>query len=323
MSKFTRNLCIGIALALNTATPASAQDAYPSKPIRILVGYPPGSATATAARNYSIKLTERLGQSVIIENRPGASGTLAAEAVARAAPDGYTLLAGTPSELALNRPAGMQLRYDPEKDLVPIALLYTTTPVLIASVASGHKTLRDFVEAAKAKPGIVSIASVNVYQQVLLSTFEKASGIKLNVVYYKGTALALTDVLGGQIDALVGYPAEMSPHVQSGRVRGLALIGPQRNPFIPDTPIIAEAGFAMPDLMTWGGFFAPAGTSAAIIEKINRETIASGESPELKAAIAKTGSDVRPLTSRAFKEFIDAEIAKWDRLVKDSGVKIQ
>jgi tripartite-type tricarboxylate transporter receptor subunit TctC len=129
--------------------------------------------------------------------------------------------------------------------------------------------------------------------------------------------------MGGQIDALVGYPAEMSPHVQAGRARALTLIGPRRNPFLPDTPLASEAGYRMPDLMTWGGFFVPAGTPAAIVERLNRETVATGESAELKAAIAKTGSELQPYTAREFRTLIEAEIAKWNRLVRESGVKVQ
>jgi tripartite-type tricarboxylate transporter receptor subunit TctC len=313
-----------IFCTLIAAVPAHAQtESYPSKTVRIVGGFPPGSATDVAARRVAQVLTARLGQSFIIENRPGASGSLAAEQVARAAPDGYTLYAGTISEIAINRPGGMKLRYDPEKDFAPTALLFTTSPVFLASNASGFRSLQDLANAAKAKPGAVSIGSVNAFTQVVVSLLERAAGVKLNLIYYKGTALAFNDVMASQVDSMVGYPAETMAAVSGGKANALAIVGAKRNAHMPETPTTGEAGFAMPNLVAWGAIFAPAGTPQSIVEKLNREIVAANGTPDIRAALARAGSSIEPYSVPEFSRFVADEIAKWDRLVKEFNIRLE
>lgn len=310
--------------ALIAATPAHAQaENYPSKPVRIIGGFAPGSATDVAARRVAQVLTARLGQSFIIENKPGAGAVIAAELAARAAPDGYTLYAGTISEMAISRPTGVKLRYDPEKDFVPTALLFTTSPVFLASNASGFRSAQDLVNAAKARPGTVTMASVNAFQQVVIALFERAAGVKLNVIYYKGTALAFNDVVAGQIDGMVGYPAESMAAVSNGKARALAIVGAKRNEHMPDTPTTAEVGVAMPNPVAWGAIFAPAGTPPSIVEKLNREIVAANSTPDIKVALAKAGSSIEPYSVSQFSHFFSDELTRWDRLVKEFNIRLE
>jgi tripartite-type tricarboxylate transporter receptor subunit TctC len=312
------------AFMLACATgPARADDRYPSKPVRIVVGFPPGSATDVAARRVAQKLTVTMGQAFFVENRPGASGSVAADITAKAPADGYTLFAGTTSEIAINRPIGMKVSYDAAKDFMPVALLFTSNAVLLASNESGFKSLKDLTAAARARPGTVSIAAVNAFQQVVVAAFERAANVKLNPIYYKGTALALNDVLAGQINGMVGYPAESLPNVSAGKARALAIVGAQRNPFMADVPTTTEAGLPVPDLVVWGAIFAPTGTPVAVVEQLNREIVAASNSPEIKSELAKTGSNYQPYSMVEFKGFVTNEIAKWDRVVKDTGIRIE
>ena len=311
------------AQMLPFAAHAQSTAGYPSKPVRIIVGFPPGSATDVAARRVAQQLTVQMGQSFVVENRPGASGSLAADTVARAAPDGYTLYAGTTSEIAINRPGGMKVRYDPEKDFIPTALLFTTNAVLLASNASGFNSAKDLVATAKAKPATVNIAAVNAFQQVVLSSFARSADVKLNIIYYKGTALAMNDLMGGQIDAMVGYPAESMAAVVSGKARALAIVGSKRNEFMTDTPTTSDIGIPVPELVVWGAVFAPTGTPMPIVEALNREIVAANNHPDIKAALAKAGSNSASYNLPQFQQFVTSEIAKWDRLVKESGIKLE
>jgi len=311
------------AILCTVGSLAHAQSgAYPSKPVRIVVGFPPGSATDVAARRVAVKLSASMGQSFVVENRPGASGNIAGEMVAKSMPDGYVLYAGTTSEMAINKPGGMKMRFDPAKDFMPIGLLFTTNPVLIASNASNLTSLRGLVDTAKAKPGQVSWATVNAFQQVVMASFQNAAAVNLNMVYYKGTALAMNDVVGGQVDGMVGYPAESVPQIEAGRVKALAIAGARRNPFLPSTPTLIELGYPGLDLVVWGGIFAPTGTPPAIVEQLNRGILAANGQSDIKEALAKTGSEVQLYSVSEFTGFINSEIDKWAKLIKSTGIRL-
>ncbi|RYX89601.1 MAG: tripartite tricarboxylate transporter substrate binding protein [Comamonadaceae bacterium] len=312
---------LGACLAAFALGAAAQADKYPSKPVRIIVAFPPGSATDVAARRVAAKLTNELGQSFFVENKPGAFGNIGGEMAAQAPKDGYTLFAGTTSEMAINKPGGMKMRFDPAKDFAPVALLFTSQPVLIASNASKFNTVADLVAAAKAKPGTVNWSQVNAFQQVVLATFERVASVNLNVVPYKGTALAMNDVLGGQIDGMVGYPAEAMVQVNAGKAKALALGGAKRNPFMPNTPTLNELGYPL-DLVVWGAVFAPTGTPTAIVEQLNRAIVAANRAPDIKEALAKTGSEVQLFSASEFTAFMNNEYVKWDKVVKDGNVKL-
>ncbi len=312
---------LGLCLAAISLGAAAQADKYPSKPVKIIIAFPPGSATDVAARRVAAKLTTDLGQSFFVENRPGAFGNIGGQAAAESPKDGYTLFAGTTSEMAINKPGGMKMRFDPAKDFLPVALLFTSQPVLIASNASKFNTVADLVAAAKAKPGTVNWSQVNAFQQVVLASFEKVAGVSLNVVPYKGTALAMNDVLGGQIDGMVGYPAEAMVQVNAGKARALALGGSRRNPFMPNTPTLGETGYPL-DLVVWGALFAPTGTPAAIVEQLNRAVLTANRQPDVKEALAKTGSEVQLYSVAEFTSFMNNEYTKWDKMVREGNVKL-
>lgn len=325
----SRSILAGLGLALLAVGPtASAQSskaiaAYPSKPVRIVVGFPPGSATDVAARRVAIKMGESLGATFIIENKAGASGSIAAAHSAKAEPDGYTLYAGTTSEIAINRPGGLKINYDPEKDFMPIGILFTTNPVLVSAKAFKGKTFEEMVAIAKANPETVNWATVNAFQQVVLGSVQRSAGIKFNEIPYRGTALAMADVVGNQVDGMVAYPAEASSNINAGRANALAIVGTKRNPFLPDTPTMGQLGYEDLDLIVWGGFFAPAGTPPAIVEKINKALLDANRQADVVDALAKTGSEVRLYSVKEFENFITSEIKLWERLVKETGVVLR
>jgi tripartite-type tricarboxylate transporter receptor subunit TctC len=312
----------GTLLAIGQSAWAEQAEGYPNKPVRIVFGFPAGSATDVAARRVAAKLSAELGQTFFVENRPGAGGSIGGEVASKAPADGYTLLAATTSEMAINKPAGMRVGFDPANDFIPIGLLFTSNPVLVASNASKLETVPDLVARAKARPGEVNWAVVNAFQQVFIASFQKAAGIKLNVVPYKGTALAMTDVVGGQVDGMVGYPAEAMAQTSVGRAKALGLGGAQRNTFMPKTPTLGEIGYADLDLVVWGGIFAPAGTPRPIIDKLNRAIRNANSTPDVREALAKTGSEVKLYNADEFAAFIGNEISRWDKLVRETGVKI-
>jgi tripartite-type tricarboxylate transporter receptor subunit TctC len=309
-------------LAIGQTALSQQADGYPSKPVRIVFGFPSGSATDVAARRVAAKLSAELGQPFHVENRPGAGGKIGGEFVARSRPDGYTLLAATISEMAINKPAGMRMNFDPATDFIPIGLLFTSNPVLVSSNASRLETVPDLVARAKARPGEVNWAVVNTFQEAFIASFEKAAGVKLNVVPHRGTAFAMTDVVGGQLDGMVGYPAEALVQTSAGRAKALGLGGVRRNPFMPDTPTLVELGYADMDLVAWGGIFAPAGTPRPIVDKLNRAIRNANATPDVREALARTGSEVKAYSADEFAAFIGNEISRWDKLVRETGVKI-
>lgn len=322
MKTFAMHALAVSLLVVGQAACAQQAESYPSKPVRIVFGFPAGSATDVAARRVAAKLSAELGQSFYVENRPGANGNIGGEAAVKARPDGYTLLAATVSEMAINKPAGIRMSYDPAKDFIPIGLLFTSNPVLVSSNASKLETVPELVARAKARPGEVNWAVVNAFQQVFIASFEKSAGVKLNVVPYKGTAFAMTDVVGGQLDGMVGYPAEAMSQTSVGRAKALGLSGTQRNAFMPNTPTLGELGYADMDLVAWGGIFAPAGTPRAIVDKLNRAIRNANATPDVREALAKTGSEVKLYSADEFAAFIGNEISRWDKLVRETGVKI-
>lgn len=313
---------VGSLLSSGQVALAQQADNYPSKPVRIVFGFPAGSSTDVAARRVAAKLSIELGQSFYIENRPGAGGNIGCEFVAKAPPDGYTLLAATVSEMAINKPTGMRMGFDPVKSFIPIGLLFMSNPVLVSSNASKLETLPELVARSKARPGEVSWATVNTFQQVFIASFQKAAGVKLNIVPYKGTAFAMNDVVGGQVDGMVGYPSEAMAQTSVGRAKALALAGTQRNAFMPATPTLLELGYAEMDLAAWGGIFAPAGTPRAIVDKVNRAIRNAMVTPDVRDAMAKTGSETKLYSPDEFATFVNKEISRWDKLVLESGVRV-
>ena len=299
----------------------SAQ-AYPTKPIRFIVGFPPGGATEFIARLVGQKLTQSMGQLVIIDNRPGAAGNLGIELAARAAPDGYTLLLVAPN-ITISPSLYKKLGYDTVKDFAPIARVAAVPMVIVTPGNLPAATLKEFIALAKAKPGGLNYASSGVGTSLHLAAelFKLQAGVNLVHIAYKGSSLAMNDVISGQVHALfIGIPAP-APHIKTGRLRGLAVIAPQRSPTLPDVPTAIEAGMPNLDVTTWYGIFAPAGTPRAIVNKLNSEINLAMQAADVKEKLAAQSTDAIVGTPEAFGAYVKKEIAKWSEVVHKAGIQ--
>lgn len=301
---------------------AQSGDTYPNKPIRFILPFPPGGGTDILGRIIAERLTQNMGQPVVMENRGGAGGNVGAEAAARSAPDGYTLVLVAPS-LAISPSLYAKLNYDPVKDLAPISLVGTVPNVLITHPSVPAQNLAEFIALAKTKPGGMNFGSGGSGTSNHLGgeLFNSVAGVKLVHVPYKGVNLAMNDVLGGQIQLVViGIPAAL-PHIKAGRLRALGVIAPQRAPTLPEVPTVAEAGLPNYEVTTWYGVLAPAGTPRAIIARLNTELGRVMHAPDLKERFAATGTEPRTSTPEEFADYIRQEIAKWGKVVRDAGLK--
>ena len=318
-----RRAFLAAALAL-FAGGASAQ-AWPSKPIRIVVPFTPGGSTDILARAIGQKLAESLGQQVIVENRPGAGGSIGAEAVARAAPDGYTLLMGHIGTLAVNPTLYPKLGYDPVKSFVPVAWVARVTNVLVVNPAVLARTVQELVKLAHDQPGRLRYGSGGNGSAAHLATeyFKLRTQTDIVHVPYKGTGPAVTDLLGGQIELMMtGAPAVMS-HVKAGKMRALAISSVQRIESLPELPTIAEAGVLGFEAIQWYGVVAPAGTPEPVIARLNAEVNRALATPELKARLVAEGAEAAPATPQAFGAFIAAEIERWRPVIQKAGLRAE
>jgi tripartite-type tricarboxylate transporter receptor subunit TctC len=300
---------------------AHAQESYPSKPVRFILPFPPGGPTDILGRLIAERLGAQLGQPVVTENRGGAGGNVGAEAAAKSAPDGYTIVLVAPS-LAISPTLYTKLNYDPVKDLAPITLVATVPNVVVTQVAH-PATLREFIAAAKAKPGVMNFGSggSGTSNHLAGELFNILAGTNLTHVPYKGVNLAMQDVMAGRIDLVViGVPAA-APHVKAGKLHALAVIAPQRLPALPDVPTVAEAGLPGFEVTTWYGILAPAGTPRPIIARLNAELVKAMHSPEMKERLAGIGTEPVTNTPEEFAAYIHAEIAKWGDVIRKANLR--
>jgi len=308
-------------LLVALAFPAWGQDAYPSRPVRFILPFPPGGPTDILGRLISERLTAQLGQPVVTENRGGAGGNVGAEAAAKSTPDGYTIVLVAPS-LAISPTLYAKLNYDPVKDLAPISLV-ATVPNVVVTQTTHPATLREFIAAAKAKPGGMNFGSggSGTSNHLAGELFNILTGATLTHVPYKGVNLAMQDVIAGRIDLVViGVPAA-APHVRSGKLRALAVIAPQRLPALPEVPTVAEAGLPGFEVTTWYGILAPAGTPRPIIARLNTELLKVMHSPEMKERLAGIGTDPVTSTPEEFAAYIQAEIGKWGDVIRKAKLR--
>jgi tripartite-type tricarboxylate transporter receptor subunit TctC len=315
-----------LAAAINCSAifPASSQ-IYPSRPIQVIVAYAAGGTGDIVARSISDRLGAVLGQSVVVENRAGASGSIGAHSVTTAAPDGYTLLVGQTGEIAVNQHWLKGLNYDPDKDLLPIALAAVVPLALVVPAKAPYSTLPEFLAALKAKPKM-TFASAGIGTpghfagELLKLKFDE----NLTHVPYKGAGPALNDLIGNHVDFYFpGFPAAV-PHVKGGTLKMLALSSAKRSPAAPDIPTVAEiTGNLDYDFTLWAGFFAPRGTSQPIIDKLNKEINAVLAEPDVKQRLETAGAVVTPMSVAQFKEFVKSESAKYLRVIKQTGVTAQ
>ena len=299
-----------------------AQEAWPSRPVRFILPFPPGGGTDILGRLIAERLSAGLGQPVVTENRGGAGGNVGAEAAARSAPDGYTIVLVAPS-LAISPTLYSKINYDPVKDFAPVSLVATVPNVMITQASLPVLTLQDFIAFAKAKPGSLNFGSggAGTSNHLAGELFNIVTGAKLVHIPYKGVNLAMQDVLAGNVHLVfIGIPAA-APHIKAGKLRALALVAPQRSSALPEVPTVAEAGLRDFEVTTWYGVLAPAGTPRNVITRLNGELVKIMHSPELKEKLAATGTEPHTSTPEEFAAYIKSEIAKWGDVVRKAGVK--
>jgi tripartite-type tricarboxylate transporter receptor subunit TctC len=305
-----------LAFAIGQAT---AQSDYPSRPVRIIVPSPPSGGTDILARVLAQHFSNAFRQQFFVENKPGAGNVIGIEAAARAAPDGYTLLVSA-STIALNSVLYKKVPYDPVRDFAPITLAATAPNILVVNPKLPIQSVADLISAAKAAPGKLSYGTpgIGTSPHLCMELFKSMAGVDLQHVPYKGTAAAVMDVIGGQIDVAFATALTAKPLIDGGRLRALAVSGPRRVAALPNVPALAEAGVPGYEAMQWYGLLAPAATPAAIVERIHGQAMLALRSPEMKARLAADGAEPLGTTPGEFGAYIKRELDKWAR-VRDAA----
>ena len=322
MKWFRLVLCTSIALAASAV--AQAQD-YPSKMVRIVVPFPPGGSTDLLARKLAENLTQSLGQTVLVENRPGAGGTVGSAFVAHAPADGYTLLMGVTGSHAVSFSLYAKPTYDPVKDFAAISMIVSSPLMLVKNSKVPANNVAELVSYAKKNPGKLSFGSPGNGTSMHLTgeMFALATGTQLLHVPYKGSAPALNDLLGGQLDIMFGDLLVVQQFVKSGKIQALAVTSSKRHPMFPDVPTIAESGVPNFEALSWQGLFAPAGTPPAVVTRLNAEVVKVLDRPDMKEFFSSQGFIVTPTSPEQFKTFVAAEVTKWAAIVKAAGVPVE
>ena len=300
---------------------ATAQD-YPAKPIKLIVPFPPGGGTDISARTLANKVSESAKWTFVIENKPGAGGNLGVEQAVKSPADGYTLVIGQTSNLAINPALYAKLPYDPLKDLSPVALVVSAPVVLVVAANSPYKSFADLLAAAKIQPVTCASPGNGTVSHLAGELLQRAAGVKLTHVPYKGAAQALTDTLGGQVQSFMSSVPSALAHIRSGRLRALAVTSAKRSPELPAVPTIAESGYPGFEANTWYGLLAPAGTPVSIVARLNDEVNRALATREVRERLTSEGGETLGGSPAQFAAFLAAEHAKWGRVVRESGAKV-
>jgi tripartite-type tricarboxylate transporter receptor subunit TctC len=321
LRKSVATLAAAVLLVMSALASAEAQSDYPSRPITLLVPFAAGGSSDVVMRLVSAKVAESIKQTIVIENRPGGGGNVAAMALKNALPDGYTLMMGHTGTHAINATLYPDLKFDPIKDFQPVTALISFNNILVVPEASPAKTAAELVAFAKSKPDGLTYASqgVGAGGHLLGMILAKQTGIKLVHVPYRGVAPAVTDMVAGRVDMMFSSYLTSSPHIKSGKLRMLAIAGAQRHPEIPEVPTMAEAGFPGVEMEQWFGLFAPAGTPDPIVRRLNREFVAALQSDDVKKTLQPQGSIIIPGTPEDLAARVARDIVALGKVVKDSG----
>jgi len=318
----SRSIRFLLAAAAAISGTALAQANFPSRTVTLTVGFAPGGGTDTAARIVAQKLTRNLGQSVVVENRAGAGGNIAAQQIAAAPPDGYTISLSSVGPLSVAPALYKELSYDPKRDIAPITMGMVFPNVFVVNVNVPAKTLAEFVAIAKAKPGELNYASSGVGGAGHLAgeLFKQRAGIDMVHVPYKGGGPAMTDLLGGRVTMYPAVPSTALPHIQAGKLRALAVTGPSRLATMPDVPTVAESGYPGFEAMNWYAFVAPAKTPREILDFWNRELLKVLKDPGVRAELAKHDLEPQPSTREELARYIDRETEKWGKVLREAKI---
>jgi tripartite-type tricarboxylate transporter receptor subunit TctC len=310
-------------LAAVVAGPQARADDYPNRPVRIIVPTGPGGSYDVVARFIGEQLSARLGQGFVVENKTGAGTVVGTQSAIAARPDGYTLLAGGLSNIVFNSSLYRNAPYDAQKQLVPIAIVYRLAYMLVGSNESPFTNVKEIIAAAKAKPGSINLATggVGTGQQLTAVAFMKATDTKLYEVPYKGALAVYPDLIAGRVDVFFDSITAALPLVQAGKIKGFAILAPQRSPEAPNIPTMDEAGITGINVDSWIGLFAPAGTPTPVIERLQKEIAAAA--PELKAKFVAVGGDYMTVPPETLGSFVRSEHDKWTRIIKDAGITLE
>jgi tripartite-type tricarboxylate transporter receptor subunit TctC len=314
-------IAAAVLLTASAALPVSAADAYPSHPITYVVPFPPGGTTDVLARLMAPKLGTALNDSIVIENRGGAAGSIGSAYVSRAPADGYTLVGGTISSHAINVSMYPSIGYDPIKSFQPVALIGTNPTVLVVPENSPYKTLKDVLDAARTKHLTCASAGTGTSQHMSLELLKMKTGVDIAHIPYKGSGPALTDTLGGQVDLLFETPVAAAQYIKDGKLRAIAVSSAKREPSLPDVPTIAESGVPGYEVMSWQGVFAPAGTPRPIVTRLHDEIVKILSQPDMKQRIAQLGMQSSAMSVDEFAAFQKQEVAKWADVIKTGHIK--
>jgi tripartite-type tricarboxylate transporter receptor subunit TctC len=316
---------IATALLLSlTALISFAADDYPNKPVSIVVAYAPGGQGDVFARLVSEKLSTVYKQPVVVDNKPGVSGTVGTRIAAKAKNDGYTLLLGQTGEITVNRLLIKDMGYDPMKDLVPVVQIGNAPLIMLAPIDAPYNTVQEFIQQARAKPGDFSYGTVGAGTPGHLSAVALGLGAKLNMVHvpYKGVGPLLSDLMAGRLQAFFSSASAAMPQIKGGKLKALAVTTPRRMTSLPDVPTVAEAGLPGFSYTLWGGLFAPAGTPAHVIESLNKEVNAALAQPDVRARLEADNVAVPRNTAAEFAAYVRAESVKFEKLVNDANLKV-
>lgn len=311
------------AVVLTSAAGDALAQTYPTKYIRVFVPAPAGGGTDILARIIGQKFTEKWGQQVVIENRGGASGTIAAEMAAKSAPDGYNLFMLYSGILTINPSLLKKLPYDPIKDFTPVAIFVQVPNILVVHPSVPAKSVKELIALAKSKPGQLNCASsgIGVSNYMCMELFKSMTGVDWVHIPYKGGAPAMIDLLGGQVQVMFNNLVELVPHIKAGKLRALAVATPKRISAMPDLPTIAEAGVPGYENLLWYGMVAPAGTPKEIINKLSAEILKIQQMPDVKERLNTMGAEPIDFTPEQMDAYIKAEMAKWAKVIKEAGIQ--
>jgi len=322
--QFTRRAALGLALAAAFSSGTVLAQAWPAKPIKLIVPFPAGGGTDIIGREVAQKVAATTGWTIVIDNKPGSGGNLGVDAAAKSPADGYTLVLGQTSNLAINPTLYSKLPYDPVKDLAPVSLVASAPLVIVVAADSPLKTLADVVAAARAKPLSLNYATSGNGTVAHLATelFQRTAGVQLTHVPYKGAAQGATDLIGGQVQLYVSSVPTLIGHIKNGKMRAIAVTSAKRADDLPQVPTIAESGYKGFDAVTWFGIAGPAKLPADVVARLNTEINKALKAPDLLKKLSDQGADVEGSTPEAFGKLIRDDIARWGKVVKESGAKV-
>jgi tripartite-type tricarboxylate transporter receptor subunit TctC len=314
-----------LSLIIATSTAFAADPDYPTKPVSIIVAYAPGGQGDVFARLVSEKLSNLYKQPVVVDNKPGVSGTVGTRVAAKSKNDGYTLLLGQTGEITVNRLLMKDLGYDPMKELVPVVLIGNAPLVMLAPADAPYNTVNEFIQMARAKPGEFSYGSVGSGTPGHLSAVALGLGAKLNMVHvpYKGVGPLLSDLMAGRLQAFFSSASAAMPQIKGGKLKALGVTTPKRMSSLPEVPTIAEAGLPGFSYTLWGGLFAPAGTPTSVIDSLNREVNTLLAQPDIRTRLEADNVAVPKNTPQEFADYVKAESVKFEKLIKDANIKLE